>query len=74
MKIKDTKITEAGVFRCCFAIGHGETKEFEFGDKLNCPHCNEEFVLTNELGLPLWVPSWQLQEEDNGNSPYYPRG
>lgn len=71
MKIGDTKIVQAGVFRCCFSLGHGNTEELNFGDKLNCPYCNEEFTLTDENGTPLWIPTWQLQEEDNGNSPYY---
>jgi len=71
MKIEDTLITQAGVFRCCFNLGHGHTGELEFGDKLNCPHCGEEFELTNDGGTPVWIPSWQLQEENNKNSPYH---
>ena len=64
MKFKDTYITAAGVFRCCFSLPGDPEEDVEEGATKNCPHCDEEFTLVHkyrrkELSM-IWVPSWQL--------------
>lgn len=74
MKLKDTRIETAGVFRCCLetvALEHNG-KDIHLGDTSNCRHCGEEFVLTKNKGtrpkwitpeqwaVPVWKPTWQI--------------
>jgi hypothetical protein len=59
MKISDTRIEEAGVFRCCVGSVATEylNKDVDIsGSSSECKHCGRAFHL-NALGV--WVPSEQ---------------
>ena len=55
MKGKETKITTAGVFRCCVSSVADELLEADVspGDESMCQHCRRKFVLGAEY---VWQP------------------
>jgi hypothetical protein len=66
MKIEDTVIESAGVYRCCLAtvaVEH-KGKEIEIGEKSQCDHCGEKFTLVLRTGdwKPIWKPDWQFEK------------
>lgn len=63
VSIEDTRITMAGVMRCCIGtIGEsflgGTVVE---GQSDSCPHCKQEFLLVKRDGVYIWLPTWQLE-------------
>lgn len=58
MKLSKTRITIAGVFRCCIASFNDQNDhEVNAGDRFACKHCGEQFQLVESL----WTPLWQLK-------------
>lgn len=61
--IDETRITIAGVLRCCLQDVAMEYKDrrVKIGDTSRCPHCKQAFTLTinNDLKRPTWIPDWQ---------------
>ena len=63
--LKETRIEEAGVMRCCLATVATELEktEVKIGDKSHCHYCKIPFVLTESSGKhPVWKPVWQLKD------------
>lgn len=67
--LRDTRIAQAGVMRCCLAT---VAEEYEgkndagdarvtLGTKSKCRHCGQAFTLTAGKKHPTWLPDWQLQ-------------
>jgi hypothetical protein len=64
MKLKDTTITTAGVFRCCVQSVAAEIEqdaEIQIGHKSRCVYCHEPFTLTMDpTGKGgIWLPDWK---------------
>lgn len=63
MKLRDTRLTYAGVMRCCLAsvgLDHpGLDAEVEEGDESSCGYCDVRFRLVGGK----WVPLWQIERE-----------
>ena len=65
-RLLDTRITTAGVMRCCLldAALEYRDKPIKLGDKTACPHCKTAFTLIwCHSGYPLWKPDWQLEKK-----------
>jgi len=61
MKLNDTTITTAGVFRCCFESWKNlPNKEIKIGDIMECYHCKEKFQLVESK---QWIPLWQTKNQ-----------
>jgi hypothetical protein len=60
MKSEDTRIEQAGVFRCCLASVARERlgEEVNVGDESSCDYCGERFRLVEGW---VWKPLWQLE-------------
>ena len=60
-----TRITTAGVMRCCVATAACEYdgQQVEIGQKSKCAHCGTKFTLTSTNDKPKWKPDWQIEEE-----------
>jgi hypothetical protein len=67
MKVKDTKISIAGVFRCCLEGPRNLDleQEVEPGHYVPCPHNKTCYGMTlNDKGI--YIAAWTLlKEEDN---------
>ena len=63
MKLDETKITAAGVLRCCLqSVGREHLEKDVFiGDKSTCEFCGEAFTLADKTDHPTWVPDWQIK-------------
>lgn len=59
MKTEDTRITQAGVMRCCLSTVATEHLggEVEEGEESSCLHCGERFRLVGGT----WKPVWQIE-------------
>jgi hypothetical protein len=60
MKITETRVTTAGVFRCC--LGSVATEYLEGGDVAigatsKCKHCDREFTLVDDANHCVWIPT-----------------
>ncbi len=56
MKLSDTRISTAGIYRCCLASIGEITNEVAIGDKHKCKHCQRVFKLTRQLPNDIWKP------------------
>lgn len=60
IKLKDTRISMAGVFRCCLSsVGHefySDNSELEEGSESNCKHCGRNFHLVKIKDKLMWIP------------------
>ena len=65
LHLRETRITAAGVMRCCLAsVGEEyEGKPLRIGDKSQCKYCKEPFTLTQAKDYPLWKPDWQIAQD-----------
>ena len=62
----ETRITAAGVMRCCLAdvAMEYDGKPIHIGDKSQCPHCKTAFTLLDlPDGRAVWVPDWQITQD-----------
>lgn len=67
--LRDTRITQAGVMRCCLGTvaeeyegkDGAEDQRVALGMKSKCRHCGQTFTLTAGKKYPTWLPDWQLQ-------------
>ena len=66
--LRDTRITQAGVMRCCLATvaeeyegrDGAEDAPVSLGMKSKCRHCGQAFTLVARDGFPAWLPDWQI--------------
>lgn len=63
--LESTRITSAGVVRCCLLDVATEYlgKRVKLGDKSQCPHCNTTFTLVAQTPYPVWKPDWQIEND-----------
>ena len=60
MKISETRITVAGVMRCCLeSVPMQMGEPIEVGDELSCEYCETAFRLKEDK---MWTPLWQIEE------------
>lgn len=67
--LRDTRITQAGVMRCCLGTvaeeyegkNGAEDQRVALGMKSKCRHCGQTFTLTVGKKYPTWMPDWQLK-------------
>jgi hypothetical protein len=60
MKITDTTVATAGVFRCCIgsvATEYLDTINVAIGATSKCKHCNREFTLVDDATHCVWIPT-----------------
>lgn len=72
--IRDTRITQAGVMRCCLETVTGEyaTEDIRvaLGMKSMCRHCGQAFTLSAGKKHPTWLPDWQLLPPNPSDEPH----
>lgn len=58
MRSIETRISTAGVFRCCLSEDNWpDDQEYELEDTTYCRHCGRKFKLTDlQKEHPYWVP------------------
>lgn len=63
MKLTDTKITYAGVYRCCIDLLDAP-EEVEAGDEAKCGACGRVFRLQGDVWLPVDFIERGIYEEE----------
>ena len=67
VELQRTRITQAGVFRCCLATvanEWSETSPVKAGYESECDHCGEVFRLVPGEPHMMWKPLWQLSDAE----------